>query len=168
MSADGHPWLTEELDDLRRSQRVWLRSQPSWRVERVHVPRVSPDDPSDDDGLLETMLRWKAAEKIESLPETFGDLGGAIAGQAYEWTRAVSDTRQPFEDPLRSIVNELLRASEELNNRDSTITDEQWRPTLDVVALLGWADDFAEDGYTDPRLAEGRERARRRAEQRGR
>ena len=69
----GHPFHTDELDELRSAQRRVLRWMPDWLLDR-HAPhgQLFTSLPDADRTPLEFELRGRAADLIDQHSDSFG------------------------------------------------------------------------------------------------
>ena len=156
MAIDGHPWATDELDQLRADQRRRLRNLPDsllGELSEYDPARVVAN--ADDRLLLELTLRQHINEAgtLKALTESLDGAAGVYLVAALFEDAAFNSPlvrgRELFEPDSQSATlrRRDLRAKE--NDLD-TVGDAA---VLRYVHLLTLADRLADDGYVDPRLA---------------
>jgi hypothetical protein len=146
---DGHPFLTEELDRRRSDHRRILRAVPNELLNNLTIPL--PDMPTNrtNRALAESALRHSVipARLVGHPDDRFSThtMTEAIKGLFGKGTA----------DPI--LVGLHQRASKAAD--DARIQSNEFQPDpaaiVELVTLLVWADDLANDGYVDPRF-EGR------------
>jgi hypothetical protein len=155
MQHRGHPYATRELADKRAEQRRVLRPVPGWIFTRIKLSSA-PAVQRGDEALIESQLRDAA----------HGDITGPLAPllesfrlhlevePITDFLRAAIDAGpESFEasDRFASITNPLAEA--ERSRRIGSMSDPSLTPILHrLIAMLAWADELADDDYTDPRL----------------
>lgn len=152
----GHPYLTEELDDLRSAQRRLLARMPNRWINTAFPPFKKDYDPGAVyDNLVDR-------HRLES---DFRTLVQSQFADAVEW---LTERQTPFrpEDVQHFLdsrlqnfdgnANDLYEAA--MQQRQAEAGDDQpvaLQPKIHrVIGLLIWADELADDGYCDPRLAD--------------
>jgi hypothetical protein len=157
---EAHPFLTEELGELRLKQRRLLRSIPDWVLDADHLGPAEwkPESvPEGDRALVEMLVR----DMIAADPGWSG-----IEPLLKEWARDTSSSRlahfvlhEASESPGHNLVSsrEVLvkvtndRAQEATTATTKTIPTELVPAVGSLILMLVWADVLAGD-YTDPRL----------------
>ena len=143
--ANGHPWETKKLRQLRRTQRRQLRALPSTVIAGVQAPR--PAIALEGDGaVVELELRRRAREWVER--------EGADG--------LVDELESSFPQTL---LVETLEKTDVPPNTDLALTqlapkattpeleDANVHAALQVFATLAvMADHLSDDGYLDPRV----------------
>jgi hypothetical protein len=151
----GHPYLTQQLDDLRSAQRKLLSRIPDhWLSDAYPSFRKDYDHQAVIGNLID---RHRLESDLRALVVT-------RFGRVDDW---VTELGTPFRsDDILEFLDKRLNASsaiaEELYNTaydarqsgEADVSPELKRDIRAVVALLIWADELADDGYCDPRVAD--------------
>ena len=148
----GHPFRTDELDELRSAQRRVLRWMPDWLIDR-HAPhgRLFTSMPDADRTPLEYELRGRAADLIDNHADVFGRC--VAYGRASITVDSLTHGARPMgeEDQVR-VEWTLTQATAE---RDASSFGEAQAAELKALSrfifLAVIADELAGD-YHDPRL----------------
>jgi hypothetical protein len=148
----GDPFLTKELDLQRAGQRKTLRLIPEPLIPGYVVQAIRiPDDL--DRGFAETVLRDRADVELETLGTALVTITGSEEAETLR-TLLERFNRYPFQgqDPFREVRNETNRLAQprSLPNWPGG-NDADWA-LVRLVHLLTWADDIADDGYSDKRV----------------
>lgn len=162
--SEGHPFLTEDLDQLRRMQRRVLRSIPDWLISR-HAPDVSPAEhvSSADHALVEELLRTRAGALMASAESLLSGMKEECAKARFKrfWESEADpyNTRWARDFDSSQEIKRVIAAEAEDAPRGleiHTLKDEPAAPDLyRLVVVLLFADFLAGDGYTDPRVRAG-------------
>jgi hypothetical protein len=151
MATPGDPFRTQELDELRSHQRRHLRYIPSALLERYHLDALPAAGPSE--AFDETALRLLAEQEARNMVELLESFEThATIGRQLEFLHDHSDggDLEDFGGVLVDLASLLVASQTSLfttNNDDRAARLERF------VKLAVWADQLADDGYRDPRLA---------------
>ncbi len=147
----GHPFHTEELDELRSTQRRLLRWMPDWLLDR-HAPhgQLFTSLPDADRTPLEFDLRGRAAELMDEHSDLFGR---CIAyGRAANVVETLTAASAMGADDQARLIWLLDQATSE---RDGAVFGESQPQETKVLGrfifLATIADELAGD-YHDPRI----------------
>jgi hypothetical protein len=154
MAIPGHPFLTPELDELRSLQRRQLRDVPMSLLERYHLADLPAA--GSVDAFTETALRLLAdqeARNMVELLESF-ELHAIVECQLSFLSARDEAGDGRTEDFAIAMVDLASRLAASQTALFSASADEDRAARLErFVKLLLWADQLADDGYVDPRVA---------------
>ncbi len=142
------PFLSEEFEELRATQRRCLREIPSAFL-MVPVPQLVEAIEEGDRSFVESELRRLADVELAGLHDLLASVARIEVSLLVEKVlRAV-----PLRPPPDSFVGLRQTAGREaMTAIPVQIDPEVQHGLVRLVALLTWADDLAEDGYTDVRI----------------
>lgn len=153
----GHPFFTEEFDELRARQRRDLRYVPEWLVARLHRPLTDLQD-QERDGLLELELRALANVQRSRIDDWLQSMKVRTVGEIVApFFSRHSRHRSVFDrsDPIGRVEQSYFDTARSQGFNEIPEDDEK-REALELFILfLTWADDLADDNYADPRLLTG-------------
>jgi hypothetical protein len=153
---DGHPFLTQHLDDRRVRQRRWLRGIPS-----LFLPQNPIAQAATKHDLVEEWLRDRADAEYAGIANATAIMDATIRRdqsiQARDLLQAnLSEERRheahgdeatPLHGDFAAIMQELVRDSQ--TREPATAEGLAW---VHLATFLVLADAVADDGYKDPRL----------------
>jgi hypothetical protein len=147
----GHPYLTEELDNLRSAQRKLLAGIPDrWLTAAFPVfqgattPQALPTDL--DRHRLESDFRALLQDRYADI---IGWLNQRKPPFRHNDVQSFLDSRAGhFSGVAEQLYNEAM---EQRQSQPECPTEFQ-KPINHVIQLLIWADELADDGYYDPRI----------------
>jgi hypothetical protein len=146
---DGHPYWTEDFDERRAEQRRRLRSVPAeflWRsVGKIHLV-------DDDRALAEVEMRRLADEEMGSLLPFFTHWEGREGLRVLKEALAEAEPLTPPPHGPFFEIRQKVETDPRLRDQTS-MTNEKVNSLIRFVAFLTWADDLADDGYTDGRVS---------------
>jgi hypothetical protein len=149
---DGHPYETEEMDELRAQQRRLLRSLPDEVVKPLSELDASKymgrgplelrvrelaESVAEDPALIDLLSK---VQRFQETADLFNTLANGLAGQT-DGARLTS--------VITGVQTEYSAVQAEVGNMHPQ--DIVSRTFSGLAALLCWADALA-DGYRDPRL----------------
>jgi hypothetical protein len=146
----GHPYLTEELDQLRSEQRRDLRVIP-----KNLLPRISPPlEPVSlhDRPILELALRRFAQQELPAI-QTYLDaaarhLEASLVVDAVNRWPQWSDPTRGLAEMRDRFLEQRAVSEEEVDQAGAAVM----HPLRSVAFMLVWAEALADDDYEDPRL----------------
>lgn len=151
MAKPGHPFETEGLDELRRSQRRTLRMVPDGTIANVlqafsEGNRELP--PELDRAMVELELRRCIAEEERAAGEAvhIGEAEAAMATAKFLTENEPTWKTKP--DPLDELIAKLAERGREPVREPGSDRSQ----VLRYVALLILAEATATDDYEDPRV----------------
>jgi len=159
----GHPFWTRALDEKRAEQRRKLRAIPAGLFkpsDYLPGPTVTINGVADN-SFVETQVRRQADAELNSLEPLLSEWEIETAEDALAWflrnnvENAPRNVQRHADALLAEVANRLPIAREprELDAKYAA-------PLARAILLLTWADDLADDGYLDPRIAEYRDRTK--------
>lgn len=156
---DGHPYLTERLDEQRAEQRRILGSIPDWVLD---PNRYGPNhwEPSaqmaaSDRARNEILVRSLAEETLatEGLTECLKVWEQETAADRLYLFLDRETSERPghnLEAARRQLID--LISGRATTSPPAKIPMEITQQLAALILLLTWADALADDGYADPRL----------------
>jgi len=146
---DIHPYRDGLLDEARARQRRTLRAIPDDILAGWRPPSGDVSFPAGLDARSMEIAVRRAADDLTPPLAIF--LAGLTDLAYAETATAIIQSRQPgvsFQQFLDTLAQTRVRALDELERiRLEDGVGDRW------VHLVVWADEFAQDGYRDPRLA---------------
>ena len=150
---DGHPYETEEMDELRAQQRRLLRSLPDEVVKPLSELDASKfmgrgplelrvrelaETMAEDPALIDLLAK---VQRFQETADLFNTLANGLAAQVDGpgLTSVITSLQTEYNAVLAEVGN--LHPQDVVSGTFSGL-----------AALLCWADALAEDGYRDPRL----------------
>jgi hypothetical protein len=155
---EGHPYLTKELDQKRVQQRRILRSIPDWILDaRRYGPYPTVMLEGADRPFVESLLRELADQPLADLSTALSAWKAETETARIAWFVA-RETADGVGNPnleqqridLIVAANNFRQGAEGPRSLDEAFS----KPLAQSILLLAWADELADDGYTDPRLAD--------------
>lgn len=142
----GHPYETEELDDLRAAQRRVLRSIPTWITERFELEVDEHRVADADRPQAELMLRRYVADQLSNSDQSLLDRWQAHT-EAELLDQAARAFAAAWEMPLAEDARGRLR-----EHRIGEVAKEEGKLIRQLIPVLVLADMLSVDDYMDPRF----------------
>lgn len=149
----GHPFLTEELDQLRAKQRNILSTLPLLALEQTVPKALGPELLATLHERTESALRETAVRYIEEAHQLIAD--AHLVAVADAALAAVDATPAAGADDLNELHQQLEHHRHFPKVVELQYNDEVLSAMRVLVPLLVWADEIAND-YVDLRIAEAR------------
>lgn len=149
MAADGHPFWTTELDELRAEQRRILRHIPTWVINHYRAYDTSIESVRGDDRpYAEVVLRRAIRDEV---------LTDEVAAVLLERMERHSDSELMYELSKALDGDDVFTHRAYQSHREHRLANLQdqeivWLKRLIVVLMV--ADELADDDYADWRLTE--------------
>lgn len=150
MATDGHPWLTDELDNTRAQQRRTLRGVPDWLLGQW---KFRPAPQPVDSAFTEVLVRHHITEMLAANDGLRAELESmATWTRVFTLSRFIGDSEasQPG-SALVNVAGQLTAGEREAHY--GQVPNELSPQVHALVYLLLWADELAEDEYLDPRIS---------------
>jgi hypothetical protein len=153
MAVAGDPFRTPEFDELRALQRRQLRYVPVSLLERYQLDALP--GAGEPDGFDEDVVRDLADQEARNLVELFEnfEIHARVERQAaFLYERSGSEAGiDDFQATLVDLAT--LLAATQTSLFTASIDDDRAARLERFVKLVIWADELADDGYVDDRLA---------------
>ena len=155
---EGHPYLTDQLDSKRVEQRRLLRSIPDYLLSLDNIgPSGQAVEAILDRPYVEGIVREKAQSLLDARTrDQFDQWDSAAAEERFVQFLQYEVVRRPgsridyvWPDAVRAVAPDSLAVLHNPREIDENVV-ARLRP---LILLLVLADDIADDGYVDPRLA---------------
>ena len=160
---NGQPYRTEGLLAQRAAQRRTLRKAiPDWIMDaHRYGPAASVTvNGTSDPPYVESLVRRLAEDSLKELAElteTWETETAAIELALFFRRENGNDPNVELQKAEGALMNDVAASLEGLTPRTASRIEERHQaPLARAIRLLSWADDLAEDGYVDPRIAQNR------------
>jgi len=157
----GDPYLTRELNKQRARQRRDLRLIPDSFFRQGQCEVIPIDKAPPDAAFVEALVRREIDQVCEANADLLADIcsstedrrlanfvmnEGSTGWTSYSYSPVMSDAVRS----LREAADIRLKGA----SAATVVPLEQLHQLAVLVALFGWAEQLADDGYEDHRLAE--------------